>query len=382
MAVEVIDKATLRKKSITSRISRVQEAARAGKLPSRVADQYLYDLERDQIPNMQMGENFKLEDHIKQVDGSGPYLGEMLGTGNFAAEWKSRTYYEFNAGRDEEPLIYDEIYDVKRDSTLPKIIDINRIGPAGVVFEEVKEGGEVKFATVGEDSVNVAIKNYAVGLKYSEDLVLYNEMWRLSDLERQFGMAHNALLNHIHMSLILSASYSGSNVVDGTALTTFKASVDIGEKYLRALEAAIVAGTDDTTNPRRGPYTLLCNTGGAMIFARALNRVAQQGLDVQGQVLDFVRNIVVYNGWTGNRGQKAVSYSGVASGYAYLIDTSYRMQDFRSFEKHGLRMTEGAGDASRFILKESIWNSRFGAYAAPTRAVTKITLPTGTSGAS
>jgi len=65
----------------------------------------------------------------------------------------------------------------------------------------------------------------------------------------------------LHFTLILSHSYNREQQTDGTALTTFKTTASMPEKYLRAIEAGITHGVADTTNPRRGPYVLLCSTG-------------------------------------------------------------------------------------------------------------------------
>jgi len=56
------------------------------------------------------------------------------------------------------------------------------------------------------------------------------------------------------------------------------------------------------------------------------------------------------------------------------------MTDFQSYIKIPLRMTMGNPDVSRFIMAQNIYDTHFGMFADPTRAVQKITLPTATSG--
>lgn len=377
----VRSKDTRVREKIALRTMRVEAALKEGKLPSHVAEAYLETLSQGEIPEMHRPVDFDLRKHFKSSSQPGA-VAELITTGQFGTEWGRRVSYEFEAGRDSEPTVYEPIYQITNAPELDEVIAIERIGPVGVVFEEVKEGGEVKFASVSSSSDTVRIKHYAVGLQYTEDLFLYNKMWRINELERQFGVAHNALLNHVHLDPIISASYTGNNATDGTALTTFRATADAAEKYVRTLEAAITTATDDPDNPRRGPYVLLMNTAGALTMSRALTRAAQQGFDAQGVTLDMIRNIIIYNGWTGVRGQKKTTYNGVQSGYAYLIDLSMKNQDFRSFVKHGLRLKMGEGDMSRFIMQETIWDSRFGVFAAPQRAVHKIQLPVAASGAS
>ena len=275
------------------------------------------------------------------------------------------------AGRDEEPLLYLPIYDVQVDSTLPKNVTIYRIGPGGVVFEEVKEGGEVKFASVSESNATLPIKKYAVGLEYSEDLRLYNELWSVSIVERQAGIAHNALLNHIHLSPILTATYGANNQTAASAIGS-----TLVEKYMRTLENAITHATDDATNPRRGPYVLLVNGGQRYTTERMLNPVPQQGFTYQSSAIGLISAVVSYNGWTGTRGEKSTSYAGVTTGKAYLIDTSWRTEDFLSRVKVPLESAMGNADISRFIAEQVVWYTHFGVYANPAGSVEEITWPT------
>src|SRR5690606_18998163 len=85
------------------------------------------------------------------------------------------------------------------------------IGPGGVIFEEVFEGGEVKFSSIGASEYTVPIRHWATGLEYSKDLVIFNELWNVPIVERQMGVAHNALLNHLHLGPILTYSYTAAN---------------------------------------------------------------------------------------------------------------------------------------------------------------------------
>jgi hypothetical protein len=301
---------------------------------------------------------------------SGHRIYEFVGTDSFGAEWQQRQSYEVNAGRDEEPLLYQPLYDIVSDSSLPKNVDVNRIGPGGVIFEEVFEGGEVKFSSITSSEYTVPIRHWATGLEYSKDLVIFNELWNVPLIERQMGIAHNALLNHLHLNPILSYTYAASNqtaaVTSGATLT---------EDYFLTLEAAVTASKTDTSNVRRGPYTLLISSSNMFTMEKALQRVPQQGETQQSSLLDMIRNVIVYDGWSGTRGNKTVTYSGVTANKAYLISQQYRGQDFRSFEKQSLQNEGMQQDISRF-LTQTVWDSYYGVYANPLRAVEEITLPT------
>jgi hypothetical protein len=302
--------------------------------------------------------------------GSG-VIAEFVGTGDFAKAWIERQRYEVNEGRDSEPLLYQSFYDVMVDANLPKFVPIYRIGPGGVVFEEVKEGGEVKFVTVESSSLSVEIKKYAAGLEYSQDLRDYNQLWAANIVERQAGIAYNALLNHIHISPILNATYAAANKTAASSSGTL-----LSEKYLSTIEDAIVNGVTDTTNPRRGPYDLLISTNELYLVEAALQRRRQDGIDVQSSAIGRIQNVIAYDGWTGTRGKKSTTYSGVTSGKAYLISKQYGDQDFRSMMKRNLDMIMGNPDVSRFIEEQTVWYTMLGVYANPTAAVEEITWPT------
>src|SRR5687768_14849262 len=126
-----------------------------------------------------------LRDHVREIgQGMGGHrIYEFMGTDSFGAEWQQRQRYEVDAGREEEPILYTPLYDIVSDSSLPKNVDTNLIGPGGVIFEEVYEGGEVKFSHLTSSERTVPIRHWATGLEYSKDLVIFNELWNISIME-------------------------------------------------------------------------------------------------------------------------------------------------------------------------------------------------------
>lgn len=372
---QFINKTTAIQETIQRRKLRVA----ASQLPPAIKERYIAELDNGTIPTARFPEGFDFNRVIRPVR-SGGVIAEFIGTDTLGADFYERQRYEVDAGRDNEPLLYQPIYDVVNDPNLPRLIKVQTMKKFGVVFERVEEGGEVTFASVSDSNKSIEIYHYAAGLEYSEEMFLYNEMWRLAQLERQFGIASNALLNHIHLDPIISYTYTGNNLTDGTALTTFKTSASMAEKYLRALESAVTTATTDKTNPRRGRYVLLCASGDDFTFERALRSVPQQGFDAQSSVTSRISQVIAYDGWTGLRGKKETSYSGVPAGTAFLIDVANRNIDFQSFVKQDMRVQRRDGDLKRFILETVIYDMRFGTYASPVAAVQKITLPTAASG--
>jgi len=379
--VAILSKQGLKQQAIDRRILRLTENKT---MPAEKKAPMLEMLQTGVIPSPVFAEGAALDKVLRVADahsGMPPgKVAEFIGTKDFDAAWFQRQRYEIDAGRDDEPLLYTGIYAITVNSDLPQVIKIYTLGKSGVVFMRVTEGGEVQFASITTGTKNVELYHYAVGLEYSEDLFLFNGLWQVANLERQFGVAHNALLNHIHFNPILTYAYAAANQTDGTALTTFKTTASMPEKYLRAIEAGMQNAILDTANPRRGPYVLVCSIADLFTIERALQRVPQQGFDLQSSAIGRIQSVIAYDGWTGTRGAETVSYDGVSAGKCYLVHVGDRTMDYQSYVKIPLRMRQGNPDVSRFIDAQSIWDTWFGAFADPIRSVEEITLPTADSG--
>ncbi len=325
------------------------------------------DLLAQDKPIIAFPRDLRLNEHVRETRDQ--HIYEFIGTDNFGTEWNERRQYEVNAGRDNVPLLYGPIYREIRDANLPRNVSLQRIGPGGVVFEEVLEGGEVKFLSLGSSEATARIRHYGQGLEYSKDLVIFNELWSVPLVERQVGIAYNALLNHIHLSPILTATYTAANQT--AAVSSGATTV---EDYMLTLEAGITSARTDTTNPRRGPYVLLVSSANLFTVEKALTNVPQTGVSLQSRAIDSIQSIIAYDGWTGTRGNLTTTYGGVTSGKAYLVDTGNRDTDFISFMKQDLMQDGTQEDVSRF-LTQVVWDCYFGMYASPLTSVEEITLP-------
>lgn len=324
-----------------------------------------------QKPVAEFKPGVRLSDQIAISHKNGQTVAEFIGGGQFADAFYTRQQYEVDAGRAEVPLLFNDIYSPVTDPNLPKVVDINTLGPVGVAFEEVKEGGEVKFASLSEGSKTMRIAHYAAGIEYNEDIFLYNQAWDLAPIERQFGQAFNALQNHIHLSPILTYTYASANQTAASSTGS-----TLWEKYIHTLEDAVTNAKADTTNPRRGPFVLLISSANKFTFEWAMKYHIQAGNLEMSSVWSNIRAVVEYDGWTGTRGKKAISYAGVTAGKAYLVSLQYAMEDFKSLIKVPFRVQREAGDKSRFVVEQVIYDSHFGVYANPLRTTEEITLPT------
>lgn len=328
---------------------------------------------------LQFNPDFDLRKVLRM--GEGKVIGEFIGGGQYAQAFNERREYQVDVGRDREPILYGSFYNIVTDPTLPEVTPVYLMGPAGVVLEEITEGGEVKFIRVESSEINIRQRHFGFGLEYTKQMVKFNRLWQVGIVEQQAGIAYNARLNDLHFAPILAATLTGSNATDGTALETFKKGASMVEKYLRATEAAIQTARTDKKNPRRGPYDLLISSGDLFTVERALNRVAQVGFDEQSSALQLIQNVIAYDGWTGVRGKTEVTYPGVTPGQAYLIHKGNRDMDYMSLVSQPLELTMGNPDVSRFILEQMIWDTFLGVYANPTAGAHKITWPVAASGA-
>lgn len=299
---------------------------------------------------------------------------EFIGNGDFAQVFRERQDYEFWAGFEEVPELYRAFFNVIEDSNLPEFVLVDAMGPAGVVMKQILEGGEVEYATVSETSFSARILHYAVGVRYTKQMMVFNRTWDIAEIEREVGKATRALFNHIHINPILSHSYVAANQ---TAANSGGSTTQ--ENYILTLEDAIVnsKNMDSTTNPnyRPGPYALLVASGNFFMWEKALTRVPQEGVELQGRVSNQIAALIEYDGWTGTMGGITTTYSGVTAGTSYLISLPAARRYLRSYVKQRLMRNPGDPDNSRFIVGDDIWDTMLGVYTSPAGCVEEITLP-------
>lgn len=332
-------------------------------------------------PQIAIKSGMNLEQHMREIGrapdpfrkGKNIVTWEFIGTDNFGTDWNNRQRFEIDAGRDEEPIVYTPLYQETRDASLPKNVTINRMGPAGVFFSATPEGSEVYFASIGASQQAVPMIDWTVGLEYSEQLVVYNQMWDVAPFERQAGIAHNALLNNIHIAPFLTYTYTAANQTAASAV-----GANLAEKILRTLEDAVVNSKTDTSNPRRGPYALLVSAANMFSVERALRGANLADVDMQSSARAMIRDIIVYDGWSGSMNNLPVTYSGVTANKAYLIDISpsSKAAYARSFIKFLLRRLDGSADVSRLMASQIVLWSSVGTYVSPAAIAEEVTLPT------
>jgi hypothetical protein len=286
-------------------------------------------------------------------------IKEMIGTDDGASEFLEKVTYDAYSGREAVPLLYKSIYTTREDRNFPLVMTAEEFGPVQVVFLQKYEGGEVKFGTLapGEEKV-VRMVTYAAGIEYNEDIIEYNQTWRVSDIGVAFGEAYNKLLNHLHLSPIVSGTYAttaGGNAAqyeaqkDGTAqLVAFD--TDIETTFLNALQI-LPKGTKLLVNEFDLPR-IEDAVAGAMLDDNNPNIVKRR---------ITMSDMIVYNGDEVEVGGKTYTYPGVTAGEAFLVVPK---KNFGEYIKHDLRIDSDDGDLSRLILTQVVGRARRGLIAS------------------
>lgn len=293
-------------------------------------------------------------------------IQEMITTSQGSMDLLEKVRVDVEFGLAEVPLVYGPVYDTIPGPFPGGQVQINENTLEGrVVFLQHFEGGEVIFGTLAKGvPATVGIATYAAGFEWTEDMIEFDKTWEISLNNRAFGKAYNYLLNHLHLSPILSYSYTAPNQVpaNATGATT-------QEKTLLTFQAAYSEAV--LASPQRTPTVLLANEADRFNIEDALLVPVR---DSQGNPLARVPvdTIIYYNGATITNGVKTYTYPGVTQGKCYFI---FPRQRFKELVHHDLRIDIGPEDISRLIEGQQVGRARRGLYADIANSVEEITLP-------
>lgn len=286
-------------------------------------------------------------------------LKEMIGTDDGAREFIEKTTFDVYQGRESVPLLYKGIYRTQTDANFPKTMTTEEFGPVEVVFLEKLEGEEVVFGTLGAGVEKVVrFVTYAAGIEYDEDILEWNQTWRVSEISVAFGESYNKLLNHIHLYPIVAGSYTTT----GGGLAAQKTAQE--GTYSAGGTAQLIAFDTDVATTLRNALSvlprgtiILANTADAYKLEDAIAgaMLADASPSVVKRTLNAA-NIIFYDGDEVTVGEKTYTYTGVTAGYCYLIVPGGR--NFREYIKHDLRVDSGDGDLSRLILSQVVGRAR------------------------
>jgi len=308
----------------------------------------------------------KALDWSEEVKAGKVTIKEMIGTDDGAREFIEKTTYDLYSGRENIPLLYKDVYSTISDSNLPKTLTEEEFGPVQVVFLEKFEGGEVKFGVLGPGTEkSVSLHTYAAGIELSEDMVEWNQTWRMSEVGVAFGEAYNKLLNHLHLSPIINGTYTTTS----GGLQAQKAAQEGDPVKGTAGIAQLIAYSTDLPTTLRNALTVLPR--GSILLINSADRYAIEDAIAASMYADTspsvvkqrmnAANIIEYDGDSVVVGGKEYLYPGVTSGYAYFIAPK---RNFREYIKHDLRTDSGDGDLSRLIVTQMVGRARRGLLAS------------------
>ena len=279
---------------------------------------------------------------------------------------------DIDVGLADVPLLYQPLYE-RIDGPFPGgsvQIGGDVLFDANVVFLQKLEGEEVVFGTLARAGAPsfVPISTYAAGFEWTEDMMEFDRSYEVGMNARAFGRAYNYLLNHIHLSPIIAATYTGGNAI---AATTGNGSLVANTlvQFQNAYRTAALAV------PQRVPTVILANEADRFQIEDALLTPV---LDSTGNELRRVPvdTIIYYNGATVTNGVNSFTYPGVTQGTCYFIAPKMRMKEL---VHHDLRVDVGPADISRLIEGQQVGRARRGLYTDLNNSVEKITLATSTT---
>lgn len=300
-------------------------------------------------------------------------IGEMITTGAGRKELLEKVVLDVEMGREQVPTLYGPIYERIQDRNFPELFDAKWANHGIVVFLEHIEGEEVKFGHLQAEEGPIArIKTYAAGFEYTEDMVEYNKTFEMEMLDRAFGEAYNALLNHLHFGPILSYSYKSANKTaakyvdpEGKPLAN-----STGAHPLLSLRETLKQAIADAKAAKRPGNVLLVSGARADQVREALQAVHVRGTDYAS--LMGIDTIIEYDGWETKVGRRTYVYPGVDANKAYLIRPK---RGFKELVKHDLLIDANDGDLSRLVEAQIVGRARRGVFAALDENVQEISLP-------
>lgn len=322
--------------------------------------EYAIEAQKNVVAEMAQG-TFKRIEFSEDIQTNKTTIGEMIGTDDGDREFIEKITYDAYSGRENIPLIYKSLYSTITDTNLPKTLTAKEFGPVQVVFLEKFEGGEIKFGSLGAGPEKVvSMHTWAAGVEYDEDIVEYNQTWRVTDIGVAFGEAYNKLLNHLHLSPIISGAY----VTTGGGLSAQNAK----QKHPKTPAAQLIAFDTDIKTTLQNALQVLPK--GSIVIHNSFDSFKIQSA-IAGDILADLSagpvktalsnaEFIAYDGATITVEGKTYTYEGVTAGFLYLAVPKV---NFKEYIKHELRVDNGDGDMSRLILDQIVGRSRRGVLA-------------------
>ncbi|MGE7672974.1 hypothetical protein ACQKMV_05220 [Lysinibacillus sp. NPDC094403] len=299
-------------------------------------------------------------------------IGEMMTSETSRKELLQKVVLDVELGREDVPVLYKPIYETLQDPNFPREFEAKWAQYGTVVFFEHLEGEEVKFGSLQAEQGPIArLKGYATGFEYTKEMQMFNQTFNFELLNKAFGEAHNALLNHLHLAPILKHSYKAANKTapvfvkpDGSTGTATDA------HHILSLRATLRQGLKDARTAKRPGTVLLANSAHKEDIQDALSSMTLQATPYGATT--GINDIIYYDGWEAQVSKKSEVYEGVPQGKVYLIRPK---RGFKELIKQALQINATMGDLTRLVEAQVVGDFWRGVFAAVEENVQEITLP-------
>lgn len=300
-------------------------------------------------------------------------IGEMMTSETARKELMRKVVLDVELGREDVPVLYRPIYETIADANFPQEFEAKWAQRGAVIFFEHLEGEEVKFGSLQAEVGPIAkIRGYAAGFEYTKELELFNQTFNLEILNRAFGEAHNALLNHLHLAPIIKFGYKAANKTAAVYIDEKgKVLADAtGAHFLLSLRETLKTALNDSRTAKRPGSILLANSADQSAIEDAMAISSVNGTPYRA--LSGITDVIYYDGWETSVGKKSYAYDGVPAGKVYLIRPK---RGFKELVKQGLQINSTMGDLSRLVEAQIVGDFWRGVFAAVEENVQEITLP-------
>ncbi|MHC8516994.1 phage major capsid protein [Sporosarcina sp. ITBMC105] len=348
----------------THSIESLKEQRRKGTIETEVP--FVFNGKQEAVPKKIVNGEMEIIDIDKP-------LGEMMTSETSRKELVQKVVLDVELGREEVPVLYKPIYETITDPNFPKEFEAKWAQSGTVVFFEHMEGEEVKFGSLQAENGPIArLKGYAAGFEYTKEMEIFNQMFNFEIMNKAFGEAHNALLNHLHLGPIIKHSYKASNKTAAQYTNELGKALEskTGAHYMLSLRATLRQALKDARVAKRPGTILLANSADKEDIQDALGSMTIQATPYGST--SGITDIIYYDGWETTVSRKTYTYDGVPQGKAYLIRPK---RGFKELVKQGLQINSTIGDLSRLVEAQIIGDFWRGVFAALDENVQEITLP-------
>jgi hypothetical protein len=297
-------------------------------------------------------------------------LREMISTSDGAMDLIQKVRVDVEFGQAEVPLLYQPIYDMIPGPFPGRAVQLGEnLLQANIIFMEKWEAGEVQFGELSRGVPKfVTLQTYAAAFEYTEDMIEWDSTFELEMLNRSMGRSYNYLLNHLHLSPIITYDYSTGVGSNTTTFDTESNTLDNQHATLQTFRDAYQTAV--SASPQRTPSIILASESDRFQIEDALLAPVR---DAQGNPLARVPvdTIIYYDGATITVGSKVYTYPGVTPGSCFFVMPKFKAKEF---VHHDLRVDATDDTLSRLIESEIVGRARRGLYIDIPNSVQKVDL--------